>query len=56
MATPAITVTFHRASPKGLHDAQRLSYAALLLAGALPLQALADTDVYLTNNSPEPCN
>lgn len=35
-----------------MHNA--LSYAALLLAGALPLQALADTDVYLTNNSPEP--
>ncbi len=31
-----------------------LSYAALLLASQFPLQALADTDVYLTNNSPDP--
>ena len=31
-----------------------LSYAALLLVSQLPLQALADTDVYLTNNGPEP--
>ncbi|MNO76832.1 hypothetical protein D3C76_679170 [compost metagenome] len=31
-----------------------LSYAALLLASQFPLQALADTDVYLTNNGPEP--
>lgn len=31
-----------------------VSYAALLLASQFPLQALADTDVYLTNNSPDP--
>lgn len=31
-----------------------LSYAALLLVSQFPLQALADTDVYLTNNGPEP--
>ncbi|WP_339331486.1 sphingomyelin phosphodiesterase [Aeromonas hydrophila] len=31
-----------------------LSYAALLLASQFPLQALADTDIYLTNNSPDP--
>jgi hypothetical protein len=31
-----------------------LGYAALLLASQFPLQALADTDVYLTNNSPDP--
>ncbi len=31
-----------------------LSYAALLLVSQFPQLALADTDVYLTNNSPEP--